>query len=139
PENVCRKVRLPKHAKVDRRERAVLSDDELVRYLSWQHPIEGQRGAVLERQTMACVSRMFGGLRLGDLKAIRWEAFTVDDGRFPTGWVPREKTARPQLLEVPEMLRPILRDWWERAGRPMEGPVFPVRRGKRAGEQRGHG
>src|SRR5690606_21550931 len=97
------------------------------------------RGAVLERQTMACVSRMFGGLRLGDLKAIRWEAFTVDDGRFPTGWVPREKTARPQLLEVPEMLRPILRDWWERAGRPMEGPVFPVRRGKRAGEQRGHG
>jgi hypothetical protein len=38
---------------------------------------------------------------------------------------------------VPEMLRPILRDWWERHGRPTEGPIFPVRLGSRAGEYRG--
>jgi hypothetical protein len=136
-ENVTAKVRIPKHATVDRRERAVLTDEELVRYLAWCHPSEKRQEAVRERQTMACVSRMFGGLRLGDIKAIRWEAFTIAaDGTFETGWVPREKTARDQLLEVPEMLRPILRDWWERAGRPRAGFLFPVRRGKRAGEQR---
>jgi integrase len=140
PENVTAKVRIPKHARVDRRERAVLTDEELVRYLAWVHPSEWKQPAVLERQTMACVSRMFGGLRAGDIKAIRWEAFTIgEEGTFETGWVPREKTARAQLLEVPEMLRPILRDWWERSGRPRTGFLFPVRRGKRAGERRGAG
>ncbi len=34
------------------------------------------------------------------------------------GWAPRVKTRRPQLLEVPTVLRPVLRDWWERQGRP---------------------
>jgi integrase len=47
---------------------------------------------------------------------------------------PRKKTARPQRIAVPETLRPILRDWWERAGRPSAGLVFPALRGKRAGE-----
>jgi hypothetical protein len=91
--------------------------------------------AVLERQTMACVSRMFGGVRAGDLQAIEWTAFDTSTD-FERGWAPRTKTARPQLLEVPEMLRPILRDWWERHGRPTTGPIFPVRKGDRAGEQR---
>ena len=42
-----------------------------------------------------------------------------------------------QVLETPEMLRPILRDWWERRGRPNEGPIFATRRGKRAGTEKG--
>jgi hypothetical protein len=62
-ENVTAKVRIPKHARSDRRERAVLGDDELIRYLAWQHPHEAKQGAVLERQTMACVSRMFARRR----------------------------------------------------------------------------
>lgn len=140
PENVCAKVRIPKHAKVDTRERAVLTDDELMRYLVWQHPSEKRRNAVLERQVMALVSRVFGGLRHGDLKAIRWESFNIgENGTFETGWAPREKTKRPQALLVPEMLRPILRDWWERAGRPRTGPVFPARRGPRAGQHKAAG
>ena len=139
PENVARKVRIPKHAKVDRRERAVLSDSELVAYFGWEHPDEKRRGAVLERQTMVAVSRMFGGLRLGDIKAIRWESLNVEDEEFVSGWAPRQKTARPQLLEVPMMLRPLLRDWWERQGRPAAGFLFPVRKGERTGEQRKQG
>ncbi len=59
------------------------------------------------------------------------------EGAFAWGWAPRLKTKRPQLLEVPEMLRGILRDWWERHGRPANGPVFPSRRGKRAGAAKG--
>jgi len=137
-ENAAKRTRIPKSARVDTRERAVLTDAELVRYLGWQHPDPAWQPAVLERQTMACVARMFGGLRLGDLRALRWEAFEIDGGNFPSGWAPRKKTKRPQRLETPTPLRPILRDWWERSGRPSEGFLFPVRRGKRASEQRKH-
>lgn len=41
--------KIPKTAKVDRRERTVLTDDELVRYVAWEHPEEKKRPAVLER------------------------------------------------------------------------------------------
>ena len=84
---------------------------------------------------MACVARMFGGLRTDDLHAVRWESFDTDGGRFERGWAPRKKTAS-QLLEVPEMLPPILGDWWERHGRPASGLVFPVLRGERAGQEK---
>jgi len=136
PENIAAKVRIPKQAKTDPRERAVLSDDELVRYLAWSHPDEDKQRAVLERQTMACISRCFGGLRWGDIRSLRWEAFETQGGAFTRGWAPRKKTARPQLLDVPEILRPILRDYWERAGRPAVGLVFPARRGDSAGDAR---
>jgi len=127
---------LPAVAEASAKERAVLDDVELARYLAWQHPDETFQMATLERQVMACVCRMFGGLRTGDLHALRWEAFDVAEGALTWGWAPRKKTRRPQLLEVPEMLRPILRDWWERAGRPQAGLLFASRRGERAGEAR---
>jgi integrase len=136
--NVAKKARIPKTAKLDRRERAVMTDSEMLLYLAWEHPLEHEQESVRERQTMACVSRVFGGLRLGDLRAMCWESFDSSDGAFVWGWAPRRKTERPQQLEVPSVLRPILRDWWERAGRPTEGPVFPLRRGERAGEARDH-
>jgi integrase len=85
---------------------------------------------------MACVSRMFGGLHSGDVRALRWEHFESAGGAFSKGWAPRKKTARPQALEVPEVLRPILRDWWERSGRPTTGLVFGVRIGADAGKER---
>jgi len=122
------------------RERAVLTDAELQVYLAWEPKEDRNKGAARELQTMACVSRMFGGVRTGDLLALRWEAFDTEHGGFTWGYAPRQKTRRPQLLEVPAMLRPIIADHWERSGRPAEGLVFPVRRaGKRrdrTGEQR---
>jgi hypothetical protein len=75
PENIACKVQSPKAAKIDRREGAVLSDDELVRYLAWEHPQEKKRMAVLERQTMACCSWFFGCLRWGDIRALLWDVF----------------------------------------------------------------
>ena len=119
------------------KERAVLSDSELATYLAWEHPTEHRRMAVLERQVMACVARMFGGLRTGDLHALLWESFDVEHGAFAWGYAPRQKTRRPQLLEVPEPLRPFLRDWWERAGRPARGVVFPARRSGKRGDRVG--
>jgi integrase len=138
PTNVAKKARIPKTAKVDRRERTVLTDGELLTYIAWEHPLEHEQDSVRERQTMACVSRVFGGVRLGDLRALGWELFDTVEGAFAWGWAPRQKTERPQQLEVPAVLRPILRDWWERAGRPSTGPVFPIRRGERAGKARDH-
>jgi integrase len=131
------RVELPKNAVKDTRERAVLTDLELSAYLAWEHPDSSFAMGVLERQTMACLSRMFGGVRIGDLRALRWEALDTIEGRFTVGWAPRKKTKRPQLLEVPEMLRPILRRWWQLHEEPTDGPVFPTRKGKRAGEEKG--
>lgn len=134
PENFIKKVKIPRDAPEDRRERAVLTDAELLRYLTWEHPEEGRRMAVLERQTMACISRMFGGVRLNDLRELEWSA--LDTNNFEWGWAPRTKTERPQRLRIPPQLRPFLVDWWERAGRKASGPVFPVRLGDRAGQKR---
>jgi integrase len=75
---------------------------------------------------------MFGGLRTGDLHALRWESLDAVGG-FMFGWAPRKKTARPQKLEIPAMLRPILNDWWTRQGQPLTGLVFPTLRGDLAG------
>jgi integrase len=134
--NPVTEAELPKFAKTVKKVRTTLTDDELFTYLSWQHPEEFQQMASLERQVMACVARMFGGLRTGDLHSIDWSTLDTTNGRFALGWAPRKKTHRPQPLEIPEMLRPILRDWWERTGKKAAGPVFPVRRGERVGEER---
>ena len=125
-------ARIPK-GKVDRRERAVLTDIELQVYLAWEHPVEHRRIGVLERQVMSALARMFGGLRAGDIHALQWTHFDTSstpdiDGAFTWGMALRRKTARPQRIIVPEALRPILRDWWTRAGKPSLGLVFPVLR-----------
>jgi integrase len=46
---------------------------------------------------------------------------------------PALEDAEPQLLAIPDVLAPSLRAWWEQAGRPNNGPVFPARLGKNAG------
>jgi hypothetical protein len=71
-------------------------------------------------------------MRTGDLNA--WDWTMLDLVGFTTCTVLRTKTKTPQVLEVPEVLRPFVRAWWERAGRPISGPVFPVRKGPNAGE-----
>ncbi len=132
--NPCVEAELPKFPKKVRKVRSVLTDEELVRYLGWVHPEEHWQLSALERQVMACVARMFGGLRTGDLHALDWSSLDTAGGRFELGWAPRKKTGTPQALEIPAMLRPILRDWWERTGKKAKGPVFPTRRGEHAGK-----
>jgi integrase len=58
----------------------------------------------------------------------------IDRVHFAECFIPRAKTRKPQALGIPEVLGPFLRAWWERAGKPESGPVFPVRAGKRAGQ-----
>ena len=127
---------MPTMPKEIEKERAVLEDGELAVYLGYEHPQEHWRMSILETQVMTCMSRMFGGLRTGDLHKIKWESLDTTDGRFDWGRAPRAKTKRPQKLAIPEILKPIVRDWWERHGRPTTGLLFPSRRGKRAGEEK---
>jgi len=127
-------AKLPRMPAEKRKERTILDDAELAAYLAWESPSKAGRYGVLERQTLAAVSRMFGGQRAGDLHALEWPHLDLED--FAYGAIPREKTATPQMLTIPEMLRPILRAWWERQGCPTEGLVFPAARGKRAGERK---
>jgi site-specific recombinase XerD len=131
---------MPRFPRRVRKERAVLTDGELLIYLAWVHPDEEQREHVLERQVMACLARMFGGLRTGDLHALRWDAFapggSIASVGFEWGWAPRQKTRRPQKLVVPEVARGALFTWWITHDKPTEGLIFPARRGARAGEEK---
>jgi len=125
----------PVYEKKVGKERAVLSDAEFEAYLSW----EGTRRYAtfeFERKVMSCVSRMFGGLRISDITALRWESLDSESGQFAWGFAPRQKTKRPQRLEIPEQLRPVLREWWQREGKKTSGLVFAARYGATAGEQR---
>lgn len=48
----------------------------------------------------------------------------------------RAREGKVQTFIVPERMRPMLRGWHELHGCPVEGPVFPVAKGKRSGEHR---
>jgi integrase len=108
--------------------RAVPTDDEIDALLA--HP-----GVDVELKLLVLVARLVGGLRAGDLNALDWTAFSPG---FETCTFVRRKTRKkkpaPQTFAVPVHGRAWLRAWWDAHGRPETGPVFPVRKGKRAGE-----
>ncbi len=119
-------VRMPRMREVQK-ERVILSDEEFAIFIAC--PVVD-----LELRMLALVARCEGGMRTGDLH--RWDWTMIDRARFAECFIPRAKTGRPQALAIPPVLAPFLRAWWERAGKPTGGPVFPVRAGKRAGEEK---
>jgi len=125
-QNPVAAVRMPRMREV-RKERAILTDAELATFIACA-------AVDLELRMLALVARCEGGMRTGDLH--RWDWTMIDRGDFTECIIPRAKTNAPQRLAVPETLAPFLRAWWERAGSPESGPVFPVRTGKRAGEEK---
>ncbi|HKO93009.1 MAG TPA: site-specific integrase, partial [Polyangiaceae bacterium] len=127
PENAAARVRVPKGAPVNDRERVVLTDAEFQGFMACPdvHP---------ELHTMALVSRTFGGARTSDLHA--WDWGHVDTVNWIDAHVPRPKTKTKDRLALPDVLVPVLRAWWHSHGRPASGPVFPIRKGKRAGERK---
>jgi integrase len=124
--NPVDRVEVPEMREV-RKQRVILTDEEFAQFMA--HP-----GVDLELKMMSVVARTLGGMRTGDIT--RWDWTMLDRAQFAQAFVPRSKTGTPELLEVPELLRPVLQARWESQGRPESGPVFPVERGKRAGKQR---
>jgi integrase len=124
--NPVASVRTPKTREI-RKERAILSDDEFSRFI-------GCADVDLELRMLAVAARCEGGMRTSDMN--NWDWSMIDRVRFAECFIPRSKTRKPQALVIPRVLAPFLRAWWERAGKPESGPVFPVTRGKRAGAMR---
>ena len=61
------------------------------------------------------------------------QSLDATNGRFEWGYAPRRKRKHPQRLAIDDMVRPILKKWWEAAGSPLTGSVFPaLRDGKHA-------
>jgi integrase len=143
-ENPVDKAELPRVREV-KLQPVILTDDEFVQLIAYldervaqadaweaKHGRAPRRDGSRELRAMCGCARILGGMRTSDVN--RWDYQQIDLVHFAHVIVPRTKTDAPQDLAVPEELRPILRDWWERAGRPTSGPVFPARRGPRAGE-----
>jgi integrase len=122
--NPVARVKMPPMREV-KKARAILTDEEFTRFV-------GCAEVDLELRMLSLVARCEGGMRAGDLNAWDWSA--IDRVDFAECFVPRSKTSAPQRLAIPDVLAPFLRAWWERAGKPESGPVFPVRKGKRVGE-----
>ena len=114
--------------------RAVLTDAEIGQLVA--HP-----KADAEIKLLVLLSRTVGGLRAGDLNALDWTAFGPG---YSTLTLVRRKTRKkrpaPVTLVVPAVVRPYLEVWHDEQRQPGQdaplaaGPVFPVRRGKRAGQ-----
>jgi integrase len=123
-QNPVTAVRMPRMREV-RKERAILTDVEFATFV-------GCADVDLELRMLALVARCEGGMRTGDLH--RWDWAQLDRVHFAECIIPRAKTGLPQVLSIPPALAPFLRAWWERAGSPESGPVFPTRQGPRAGQ-----
>lgn len=143
PENPALKVEMPRMKKT-RKASVQLHDDEFVQLIdhldkrvhavdAWEVERDrvAKRDGSRELRMLCACSRILGGMRTSDVN--RWDYQQIDTINFAHVIIPRTKTEDPQDMKVPNLIRHIIRDWWERAGRPTSGPVFPVRRGANAG------
>ena len=131
-ENAVLRVEVPSDAREDERERVILTDVEVARYLSSPE-------ADLEVKVASVCSRVLGGMRTAEV--LRWAWEMVDRGTFAVVRVPRAKArrgtvGRVQELIVPDPMRAVLRGWWAAQSCPEQGALFPVRRGERKGDFR---
>jgi hypothetical protein len=143
--NVAIGVELPDNALVDDRPRIVLTDDEILRFR--------RRGFESELDMMALFARDLAGHRTSDLHAADWSHF--DTATWRTALVRRPKTdgdgrrkkeragarrasrAYERVVHaIPATVRAPLIAWWTAQGSPMAGPVFPLRKGPKAGQRK---
>jgi integrase len=122
--NPVARVKVPQMRET-KKERIILTDEEFARFVACPD-------VDLELRMLSLAARCEGGMRAGDLNA--WDWTQIDRANFAECFVPRAKTRTPQRLGIPDTLAPFLRAWWERAGKPESGAVFPCRLGPRAGE-----
>jgi site-specific recombinase XerC len=126
PVTPMRGVKMP-IMKDDKRQRTPLTDDEYSRLFACT-------SVDIEIKVLVLFARTLGGARACEATRLDWGM--LDRETFAKCIIARGKTRAFQALIVPDMLRPFLRAWWNAAGQPETGPVFPVRRGPRKGRQR---
>jgi integrase len=117
-------VTLPKNAKRSRSPEQLVAG-EMVTFFAC-------RDVDVELKLLTIVSRCEAGMRTGELN--RWDWSNIDRVDFAVCDIFRSKTRDWQEgIEIPAVLRPWLRAWWEAKGKPASGPVFPARRGANKG------
>lgn len=153
-DNPALDVGLPEDAPVDDRDPIILEDHEIIAFR--------KRGFETELDMMVLFCCELGGHRTSDLHAASWD--DTDTFEFRTIKVRRPKrldTSGRDLEErrrrerpdasgrratraferVVHKLKGTVREaliaWWKKAGCPRSGPIFPVRRGPRAGQYKG--
>jgi len=137
-ENPMDRARKPRAVKADdKREPVLLDDAEFFQLVESEAVPEWLR-------TMAVAMRYVGGQRTSDAHAWDWSHFDLKS--WHSARVFRPKTEK-RPGEAPVVLatlteiglhkyaRDRLKAWWESQGKPTKGPVFPVRKGDRAGER----
>lgn len=122
-ENPVARVQMPAVRHV-RKERVILTDEEIAKLMACSE-------VNAELKVLSIVARVEGGMRTGDLN--KWDWTMIDLLHFEQCTIPRSKTGTPQVLEIPLMLRDILRGWWEMQDTPASGPVFPICKGANKG------
>ena len=150
-ENPVNRSEIPDGARIDDRPRTILTDAEIMAFLegrasgpNGKKPRKDAERRLHELKVMAVCSRVLGGLRTAEVNRWSWDMVVDPDcavQAYATVKVRRAKAKRGhdgkvQTFGVPGPMRPILRAWHELHGCPMEGPVFPVTKGDRKGEQR---
>ena len=131
PENPVKKVPLPKGAPVDARKRVVPTDQELDKVLAC-------RFVDVEVMMAVVCSREIGGQRTSDL-LMGGDWAQVDVRTWRVWRVYRPKTGTWDSFKLPADVGRMLEVWWHAHGKPVSGPIFPVRRGPRLGERKARG
>jgi integrase len=126
-ENPVARVDVPTMKEL-RKARCILTDEEVGRY------IESPKARDIEVKLMGVVARIEGGMRTSDLH--RWDWSMLDRVHFAQCTILRSKTGDTQEIELAPVVGAALKLKWEHMGRPEAGPVFPARRGARAGQQK---
>jgi integrase len=147
--------KLGEEAEDDDRERVMLTDEEYLQF--WR-----ARGFERELDMMVLFSRCLGAHRTSDLHAADWSHFDretwqtcevrrpkTDDepdarGRTRRGRRRKERGGLSRATRsykmvthrIPEIVREPLVAWWQKAGRPESGPVFPYVKGEKVGQRR---
>jgi integrase len=101
----------------ERHRERVVSQEEEAKYLA----------AVSEPLASIAAVLADTGLRPEECFRLSWEAITWANGRNGTLFVPHGKTAAARrVLPMTARVRTILESRWERAGKPLEGWVWPA-------------
>jgi hypothetical protein len=141
-------VKLPPHASDndDDREPVQLTDEEILQ-------LQRERGFKRELDIMVLHARQLAGHRTSCLHAedwsdwdlVHWKTVKVrrpktDDGRRMKERAGRRRGRRAYekvLHAIPSVVVGPTQAWWHAQGCPKKGPVFPVRKGPKAGERKG--
>jgi integrase len=141
-------VKLPPHASDNDDDRlpVQLTDEEILQF-------QKERGFKRELDVMVLHARQLAGHRTSCLHAedwsdwdtVHWKTVKVrrpktDDGRRKKERAGRRRGRRAYELvihAIPSVVVAPTQAWWHAQGCPQKGPVFPVRKGPKAGQRKG--